>query len=73
MTITQKTIKTETFTAVVTNPGVRGFSFKVTKGTATRRMVRRAVKRLIAKDLLAKPSIVKAVSANIKKNATIKK
>jgi hypothetical protein len=47
MNTKQKTIKTETFTAVVTNPGTRGFGFKVTKGTATRRQVRRAMKRSV--------------------------
>jgi hypothetical protein len=49
MNAKQKTIKTETWTAVVTNPGTRGFQFKVTKGTATRRQVRRALKQLNAK------------------------
>jgi len=42
-----KTIKTENFTAVVTNPGTKGFGFKVTKGTASRRQVRRAMKRVL--------------------------
>jgi hypothetical protein len=44
----QMTIKTEEWTAVVTGAGSAGFTFKVTKGTATRRQVRRAMKRAMA-------------------------
>ena len=45
MTTKQLTIKTEKFTAIVTGAGAKGFSFKVTKGNATRRDVRRTMKR----------------------------
>ena len=48
----QLTVKTETFTAVVTGAGAKGFSFKLTKGTATRRQVRRAMKRTLKTKVL---------------------
>ena len=62
MTTTTKTIKTENFTAVVTNPGTRGFQFKLTKGTATRRQVRRAIKRTL-KAVAPKPAATKKPAA----------
>ena len=42
----QLTVKGEDWTAVVTGAGASGWSFKATKGSPTRRQVRRAMKRL---------------------------
>lgn len=57
-----KTFSTDSWKAIVTNPGIKGWTFKALSGKPTRRQVRRAIKR--ANKVAAKPAVKKILSKN---------